>query len=485
MTLCLLTTVVALLLVLSIHLHQDVKYWQHLEEVAEKERSARLSWEEYSGKVKKEAETQISEISKERQHLLTKSAKNCEPCNHKCPPCARCHTPNCPKCKECTPCDTKASGGSSSTSSLSLVSSSRSSDDIDPKTGVSFKIFVYDLPVEFHSELKKQQRRCVSDQYGTEIRIHEDLLKSPIRTRNPEEADFFYVPIYGECYLFRENQKSSREAMPNTNKWYRKALSIVVKDYPYWNRTQGRDHIWTFPGARGPHIFKDWKRNIKKSIFLTPEGDRSLSEQFNTWKDIVIPGLEADQEFWSGKLRNQDFDRDIFAFFKGTIHNRGGKSYSRGLRIVLEKLFKDEKDIVFKEQTPDCNRQCYKRMMRRSQFCLCPRGWSPWTLRAYQAMMVGCIPVVMADEIEFPYENSLDWTKLSVKIAEADVNKTLEILRGIPQEVIEEKREAIDKVWRMVAWQKPTKPGDAFHSVMKELEGKKRRMKLSSYTFWN
>lgn len=28
MTLCLLTTVVALLLVLSIHLHQDVKYWQ-------------------------------------------------------------------------------------------------------------------------------------------------------------------------------------------------------------------------------------------------------------------------------------------------------------------------------------------------------------------------------------------------------------------------------------------------------------------------
>ena len=28
MTLCLLTTVVALLLVLSIHLHQDVKYWK-------------------------------------------------------------------------------------------------------------------------------------------------------------------------------------------------------------------------------------------------------------------------------------------------------------------------------------------------------------------------------------------------------------------------------------------------------------------------
>ena len=153
---------------------------------------------------------------------------------------------------------------------------------MDPKTGYSFKIYIYDLPSEFHSNLKRDQRRCVSDQYGTEIRIHEDLLHSPIRTKNPEEADFFYVPIYGECYLFRENQRSGREAMSNTNKWYRRALHILVHDHPYWNRTQGRDHIWTFPGARGPHIFKDWKRNIKKSIFLTPEGDRSLSEQFNT-----------------------------------------------------------------------------------------------------------------------------------------------------------------------------------------------------------
>lgn len=146
---------------------------------------------------------------------------------------------------------------------------------------------------------------------------------------------------------------------------------------------------------------------------------------------------------------------------------------------------KSEKDIVFAEQTPDCNRKCYKRMMRRSTFCLCPRGWSPWTLRAYQAMMVGCIPVVMADEIEFPYENSLDWKKLTVKIAEKDVNNTLSILRGIPQATIEEKRREIEKVWRMVAWQKPSKPGDAFHSVMRELEGKKRFMKVSSFTFWN
>ncbi len=319
--------------------------------------------------MRKEAASAISRLSNERGAIGALSS-SCPPCKS----CPRCDTPiDCPKVEKCP--------------TTHAAAPSHSGDD-----DFTFKIYVYDreIPEEFHRRLRKEQSRCVNDQYGTEIRIHEELLKSPIRTLNPEEADFFYVPIYGECYLFRENSKlGSKEAMPKTNRWYKRALSIVRDEYPYWNRTQGRDHIWTFPGARGPHIFKDWKRNIKKSIFLTPEGDRSLSEQFNTWKDVVIPGLEADEELWSGQLRKESIKRDIFAFFKGTIHNRGGKSYSRGLRIVSEDLLKHEKDVVFGEQTSDCNRKCYKRMMRRSIFCLCPRGWSPWTLRAYQAMMVG------------------------------------------------------------------------------------------------
>jgi hypothetical protein len=44
--------------------------------------------------------------------------------------------------------------------------------------------------------------------------------------------------------------------------------------------------------ARGPTIFTDWRKHILKSIFLTPEGDRTL-DYFNTWKDIVIPGMES------------------------------------------------------------------------------------------------------------------------------------------------------------------------------------------------
>jgi hypothetical protein len=73
-----------------------------------------------------------------------------------------------------------------------------------------------------------------------------------------------------------------------TNKWYLEALRMIQQQHPWFNRSNGRDHVWPFPGARGPHIFQDWKKHIRRNIFLTPEGDRSLGEQFNTWKVRTI-----------------------------------------------------------------------------------------------------------------------------------------------------------------------------------------------------
>ncbi|KAK3271896.1 hypothetical protein CYMTET_19782 [Cymbomonas tetramitiformis] len=207
-------------------------------------------------------------------------------------------------------------------------------------------------------------------------------------------------------------------------------------------------------------------------------------EQFNTWKDIVIPGLEADETYHGGKLRQMDVPRTIFAFFKGTIRNREGPSYSRGIRIKMRDAFEGERDVIFSEVKPGCNHKCYAEQMRQSIFCLCPRGWSPWTLRAYQAMMAGCIPVILADEIEFPFESTLDWSRLTVKIAERDSEKTLEILRAISTEEIQAKQEAITQVWRMVSYPIPSRPDDAFHSILRELGRKRRLMKASPSVFW-
>lgn len=37
--------------------------------------------------------------------------------------------------------------------------------------------------------------------YPLESHLHELLLQSPHRTLNPEEADYFYVPVYASCFM--------------------------------------------------------------------------------------------------------------------------------------------------------------------------------------------------------------------------------------------------------------------------------------------
>lgn len=38
--------------------------------------------------------------------------------------------------------------------------------------------------------------------YRSEPALHEMLLMSPHRTLDPEQADFFYVPVYSSCYIW-------------------------------------------------------------------------------------------------------------------------------------------------------------------------------------------------------------------------------------------------------------------------------------------
>ena len=198
---------------------------------------------------------------------------------------------------------------------------------------------MYDLPRRFNKELSRKYKRCTTDQNGAEVLFHEELRrdKNLYRTTNPDRADFFLVPVYGECFLWQYEmlKKKGREySFGLTNQLYLDALNII-KQYPNWERSGGRDHVFVFPGARGPRIFQDWGEHIKGSIFLTPEGDRKAA-YFTTWKDTVIPGLETDAMFVDPENRREldnDFNtpKKYLAFFRWTINHRDGWAYSRGL----------------------------------------------------------------------------------------------------------------------------------------------------------
>ena len=355
------------------------------------------------------------------------------------------------------------------------------------------KVFVYDVPKQLTSELAKRYGRCERDQYGTEIWFHRNFRddKNGVRTTNPDEADLFFVPQYGECFLWSREMlrhENQGQAMEETNEYFLEVLSHVKGKWPYFNRTDGRDHVFVFAGARGPTIFRDWQKEIPHSIYLTPEGDRTLP-QFDTWKDIVIPGLEYDKRLYLEEHRNELVKnppkRKILAMFRGTIDHPAGFAYSKGLRPKLKKIFQNATDVIYDTKVKDCDRDCYVREMTESVFCLNPLGWTPWTLRFYQAVMTRCIPIIIADNIEFPFESEINYSEFALKIPEKDVSDILETMRDMPEEERERRRKVMDKVWKQFTYQRPAEIGDAYYSTVKELARKVRaHKKYGRKSFW-
>ena len=78
------------------------------------------------------------------------------------------------------------------------------------------------------------------------------------------------------------------------------------------------------------------------------------------------------------------------------------------------------------------NTQKYNRLLLDSRFSLCPSGSGPNSIRFWESLAVGAIPVLLADTLELP-EHEL-WKDAIVVLKEKDIGLLDSILRGIDSE---------------------------------------------------
>lgn len=56
----------------------------------------------------------------------------------------------------------------------------------------------------------------------------------------------------------------------------------------------------------------------------------------------------------------------------------------------------------------------FAEIMGASVFCIVPKGVGTWTHRLYEALLAGCIPVVLSDDFVLPFPE-LPWSEFSVR----------------------------------------------------------------------
>ncbi|GAA0138893.1 glycosyltransferase [Lithospermum erythrorhizon] len=371
--------------------------------------------------------------------------------------------------------------------SLSNSSFKLSPSDGYMKTHLNMKIYVYDeKEIEglklllYGRDGKISTDSCLKGQWGTQVKIHKLLLQSRFRTREKQKAHFFFVPSYVKCVRMMGGL-SDKEI----NQTYVKVLSQM----PYFRLSGGRDHIFVFPSGAGAHLFKSWATYLNRSIILTPEGDRTDKRDtsaFNTWKDIIIPGNVDDGMTSSSSRLVKPLPlskRKYLANFLGRAQGKAGR-----LRLIqLANQFPDKLESPeLKFSGPDkLGKIDYFQHLRNAKFCLAPRGESSWTLRFYESFFVECVPVILSDQVELPFQNVIDYTLISIKWPSSRIDTgLLEYLESIPDKDIEEMIAQGRLVRCLWIYAPESEACSAFNGIMWELQKRVRQFHQSSETFW-
>ena len=252
---------------------------------------------------------------------------------------------------------------------------------------------------------------CSKGQWGSEVLIHDYF--SSISVTDPATADWFFVPGYAIC-MFEAGFMKLAEINA--------AYSSLIPKLPYYGARNGSDHIFTFASGLGLHVFRDWREFIGNAVILTPEtglfndARHQKSPDFILWKDIAIPGHLHRSEIAQLTLASRQYEcvskRPLLAVFFGRVDGQrqshpatawmGDDCPRHALVSMIAKLQPPPTDILIGSNLSVTDMYA---AMGRAKFCLVPRGKSAWSLRFYEALWAGCVPVLLSDRWHLPFQS--------------------------------------------------------------------------------
>lgn len=324
------------------------------------------------------------------------------------------------------------------THSRTLIESSNDTflqENQGPKSQEMVKIFVYDLPPKYNVEWLSNQR-CSNHLFAAEVAIHRALLNSDYRTFDPFQADFFFVPVYVSCNFSTVN---GFPAIGHARSLISSAVSLISSDFPFWNRSNGSDHVFVashdfascFHTMEDVAIADGVPSFLKNSIILQTFGVKYKHPCQEVEHIVVPPYIPPDSVRTTLEKLPVTGRRDIFAFFRGKMEvnpkNVSGRFYSKKVRTLIWRKFNGDRRFYLQRH----RFAGYQSEIVRSVFCLCPLGWAPWSPRLVESVALGCVPVIIADGIRLPFPSAVNWPEISITVAEKDIGKLGTILEHV------------------------------------------------------
>ncbi|XP_058096483.1 probable arabinosyltransferase ARAD1 [Magnolia sinica] len=357
----------------------------------------------------------------------------------------------------------------------------------DPNQAL-LKVFMYDLPPEFHFGLlgwKSKGGEIWPDvgsidsipeypgglnlQHSMEYWLTLDLLSSnvqgvvrpciAVRVKDSSQADVVFVPFFSSVSYNRYSKLHGKEKV-SKNKMLQDKLVEFLVNQEEWKRWRGNDHLIV---AHHPNSMLGARSKFGSAMFVLADFGRYPVEIANIKKDIIAPYRHVVRTVGNDSAPFEG--RPILVYFQGAIYRKDGGV----IRQELYYLLKDEKDVHFvfgSAQGNGINRA--GQGMRSSKFCLNIAGDTPSSNRLFDAIASHCIPVIISDEIELPFEDVLDYSKFCIFVRGSDAVKKgflLNLLRGIKRDEWTMMWKRLQEVVHHFEYQYPSQHGDSVQMI--------------------
>ncbi|KAK8485552.1 hypothetical protein V6N13_090472 [Hibiscus sabdariffa] len=357
------------------------------------------------------------------------------------------------------------------------------------------RVYMYDLPRRFHVGMLDRRSSSeeaapvtadnfppwpsnsgIKTQHSVEYWLMASLLyggdeeegREAVRVSDPETAEAFFVPFFSSL-SFNTHGHNMTDPETEVDRRLQVELLEFLRKSEYYQRSGGRDHV--IPMTH-PNAFRFLRQELNASLLVVVDFGRYPRNMSSLSKDVVAPYVHVVDSFTDDDPLDPYESRNTLLFFRGnTIRKDQGR-----IRIKLAKILSGIDDVHYEKggATPK-NIIVSTEGMRSSKFCLHPAGDTPSSCRLFDAIVSHCVPVIVSDKIELPYEDEIDYTEFSIFFS---MNEVLEPgylvneLRRFPKDRWLEMWKRLKSVSHHFEFQYPPKKEDAVNMLWRQVKHK-------------
>ena len=151
------------------------------------------------------------------------------------------------------------------------------------------------------------------------------------------------------------------------------------------------------------------------------------------------------------------------------------------IRQQLYEMLKDEPGVHFSTgNTQNDGIRSASGGMKSSKFCLHLAGDTPSSNRLFDAIASHCVPVIISDEIELPFEDELDYSQFCLFVRSQDALRKgflLDLLDSVKEQEWTRMWMRLKEVDHHFEFQYPSFPGDAVDMIWQSIAHKVPQVK--------